>query len=777
MEKARQFNVIGKNIERKDGKEKVNGNIKYTDDLPVPGMLYTAFVTSPHAHAEILDIESNAAGKEKGILGVFTGSDFPYLIGLYLGDKPPLARDKVRYFGEPVAVVVAHSESEARSAAKLIKINYKQLPIVSSPVDAIKNGAAILHEKLDTYNHIDAILPEPGTNISNRTKIRKGNIEEGFKKADVIIDEEFSFPPGDHVFIEDRIAIVEIRSDGQVIIRSSTQSPFGVQNLMSSFFDIPSGKITVTAPPVGGGFGGKAGIQLEPLTYLLSKKMNGRPVRVALKREEDLISAPGSAGLHAKVRLGANKEGKLTAADIMLLFDSGGYADYAVNVSRAAAFASSGPYKIDNIKTDSLSVYTNHPYATAYRGFGHIELSYAIERAMDILAEKLKIDPLNFRIINAIKAGDTTPTQNVLDNSTGDLKGCLNKVAERLKWSEGNYLKVTDKIVRTKGVACFWKAPAIPTNTEAGAIITFNNDGSINLSTGAVEIGQGILTGLAQIVAEEFGINTDMVHVVREIITDRSPHDWTTAASRTLFMAGRAAIMAASDAISKIKKTASSILMCPEEDLDVKDDRVFIRDEKGKYILLKNIVNGYTYPDGKSIGGPIIGTGQYIARHLTHVDSETGKGRPALEWTMGAEGVEVEVNLQDGTFKILKAACAMDVGRVINPDIARGQVVGSIAMGIGYSTTEAFEFDKNQKVLNGNLRDFKILRYGEHPEYFVDFLTTPQQDGPYGARGLGEQGIIGIPGALSAAFSKAVGKQLNKMPLTPEYLWSEGDLR
>lgn len=769
--------VIGTNTERLDGREKVNGDTRYTDDLPLPGMLYTAFVTSPHAHAEIIDIETSSAEKAKGVLGVFTGDDFPYLIGLYLGDKPPLAREKVRYFGEPVAVVVAQSESEARIAAKLIKPGYKTLPTVSSPEDALKTDAPVLHKNLSSYNHIDAIIPEPGTNVGNRTKIRKGNIEKGFEKSDKIIEGNFSFPPGDHVFMEDRIAIVEIRSDGQVIVRSSTQSPFGVQNLMSSFFDIPSGKITVTAPPVGGGFGGKAGIQLEPLAYLLSKKMNGRPVRVALTREEDLVSAPGSAGLQASVRLGATEDGILTAADILLLFDSGGYADYAVNVSRAAAFASSGPYKIDNIRTDSLSVYTNHPYATAYRGFGHIELSYAIERAMDILAEKLNMDPLEFRFKNVIKAGDTTPTQNILDKNTGDLKGCLNKVSERLKWSEGNYLKISKNIVRTKGVACFWKAPAIPTNTEAGAIITFNNDGSINLSTGAVEIGQGIITGLAQIVAEEFGVSADMVHVVREIITDRSPHDWTTAASRTLFMAGRAAVMAADDAKSKIKKTASSVLLCPEEDLEVQGDKVFLKDEEDKFISLEKIVNGYSYPDGTSIGGPIIGTGQYISRHLTNVDPETGAGRPALEWTMGAEGVEVEVNLEDGSFKILKAACAMDVGRVINPDIARGQVVGSMAMGIGYSTTEALEFDRNQKVLNGNLRDFKILRYGDHPEYFVDFLTTPQKDGPYGARGLGEQGIIGIPGALSAALSKAVGKQLNRMPLTPEYIWSEGGIK
>lgn len=777
MNRIDNLKTIGKNAERKDGRDKVNGKIRYVDDLPLPGMLYTAFVTSSHAHAEISKIEFEKSLNQQGVRGIFTGKDFPYLIGLYLGDKPPLARDIVRYFGEPVAVVVADTEADARFAAKLIKVTYNPLKVISSPKEAILIGAPIIHENMENYTHIDAILPEPGSNIANRTRIRKGNIETGFAEADVIIEEDFSFPPGDHVFLEDRISIVEILSDDQVMIRSSTQSPFGVQNIMSSLFNIPNGKITVSVPAVGGAFGGKAGIQLEPLAYLLSKKMGGRPVRIALTREEDFISAPGAAGLEARVKLGANSEGRITAAEILFLFDSGAYADYSVNISRAAAFASSGPYKIDNIKTDSLCVYTNHPFSTAYRGFGHIEMAYALERSMEIMADRLKIDPVEFRMINAIQAGDTTPTQNILDINTGNLKGCLSKVSERLNWKAGNYIKISETVVRAKGIACFWKAPAIPTNTEAGAILTFNNDGSINLSTGAVEIGQGILTGLAQIVAEMFRIHPDMVHVVREVITDRSPHDWTTAASRTLFMAGRAAIMAAEDAIFQIKKTAASVLLCPEEDLDVSEGHVFIREEQETGISLGNIVNGYTYKNGTAIGGPVIGRGSYISRHLTNVDPKTGKGRPALEWTMGAEGVEVEVDLRDGSYRILKSACAMDVGRVINPDIARAQVVGSMAMGIGYSTKEAFEFDKNQKVLNGSLRDFKILRYGEHPDYFVDFLTTPQTDGPFSARGLGEQGIIGMPGALSAAFSRAIGKQLNKMPLTPEYIWSEGGIK
>jgi CO/xanthine dehydrogenase Mo-binding subunit len=320
-------------------------------------------------------------------------------------------------------------------------------------------------------------------------------------------------------------------------------------------------------------------------------------------------------------------------------------------------------------------------------------------------------------------------------------------------------------------VSCYWKAPAIPTFTDAGAIVSFNEDGSVNLVTGAVEMGQGIYTGLAQLVAERLSMDVGRIHVVHEVGTDRSTHDWTSAASRTLFMAGRAALAACDDAVTQIKRVASAPLRCPEEDLEVGDERVYLRDDPEQGLPLSSVVLGYVYENGNAIGGPIIGRGKYIARHLSHIDPETGKGRPGLEWTLGAEGVEVEVDLRDGSFRVLCAVCAMDVGRVINPALARGQIVGAMAMGIGYTTREAFAFDARERVVNGRLRDYKLLRYGEHPEYIVEFIETPQGDGPFGARGLGEQGIIGMPGALSAAFSRAVGVQLCELPITPESLW------
>ena len=766
---------IGTSLPRDDGPEKTSGRTRFTDDRPRPGVLHAAVLASPHARARILGIATDKARAASGVRGVFTGADWDVLIGLYLGDKPPLARGEVRHHGEGVAAVVADDEAAALRALRLLQVDYEVLPPVRSPREALAPGAPILHPELASYRRIPAILPEAGSNVANRTRIRKGDAAAAFRQAAVTVEGSFSFPPGDHVAMEPRAVEAEVRPDGRLLIHSSTQSPFGVRTLMSKAFGIPEGMIEVVAGSVGGGFGGKAGIQMEPLAYLLSKAMGGRPVRLVNSREADILTSPGRAGLQARVALAAEADGSLLAADIEFLFDSGGYADYAVNVSRAAGYACTGPYRIPNVTADSICVYTNHPFATAYRGFGHIELSFAVERAMDLLAGKLGMDPAELRLKNAIRSGDTVPTGAVLDGNTGDLAACIRTVKQRLNWTEGTRIETTGadgrKRIRAKGIACFWKAPAIPTFTDAGAVLHFSEDGSVSLVTGIVEIGQGTLTGLRQIVAEGLDMDPAKVRVVNEVDTDRAPHDWTTAASRSLFMAGRAALDAVADAVTQIKRTASAPLRCSEEDLEVSGGRVFLHDDPGTGLPLERVVLGFVYPDGISVGGPVIGRGKYIARHLTGIDPETGAGHPGLEWTLGAEGVEVEVDPATGESRFLKAACCMDVGRVINPDIARGQVVGAMGMGLGFATREAFVFDSNERVQNGTLRDFKILRFGEEPEYFADFIETPQGDGPFGARGLGEQGIIGMPNAVASAFSRAAGVRFDRLPITSEAVW------
>ena len=765
---------VGASTPRKDGEDKVRGRLRYLADKKSPDMLHAALKTSPHAHALIKSINPDQALQAPGVRAVLTGKDIPGNLGIYLGDKPPLAKGKVRHYGEPVAAVVADSEAAAKAALSLIEVEYEPLNVVRSPSQALSKDAPLLHEDMAEYIHIPPILPEPGSNIANRTKIRKGNVEEGFKASETVVEEIFSFPPGDHVAMEPRASTAEILEDGQVVIHSTTQAPFVVRSLLGAAFNLPTGKITIITGPLGGGFGGKAGIQLEGLAYLLSKAVGGRPVKLVNSRENDLISSPGRTGLEAKVKLGCSGDGRLQAAEILFCFDSGAYADYAVNISRAAAIACTGPYTVPNVWCDSLCVYTNHPFATAYRGFGHVELAFAVERAVDLLAEKGGFDPLELRKINAIQEGDTTPTQSPMDANTGDLRQCLDNLAEMLDWSGGARQELLDGNVRAKGVSCFWKAPAMPTNADGGAILTFNEDGTVNLHCGVIEIGQGIKTALAQILAEKMGLEPDQVHIINEVNTRAAPHDWATAASRSLFMIGRALLEAADDAMRQLKRTASIVLRCPPEDLEVSGGRVFLADEPEIGLPLAELALGYMFPEGNAVQGQVIGVGRYISRRLTGIDPESGEGRPALEWTMGAQGVEVELNPSDGTYRVLKAACSMDVGKVINPFLARGQVVGGMSMGLGFAGWEAFTLNKQGKMVNDSLRNYKILRYGEEPQYLVKFVETPQRDGPYGARGLGEQGVLGMPGALAGALSRGLGNQLTSLPLTPQKIWEAG---
>lgn len=764
------YSSIGKPIIRKDGIEKINGSIKYVNDYTYSGVLYAAIKTSVLSHGKIKSIDTRKASQLSGVRAILTGEDYPILQGCYLKDKPPLAVDKVRYYGEPVAAVVADTFEEAAAAAEEIKIEYEPLPLVKNARDASNKGAPLLHENLGKYSYKDTIQPEKNSNIANHTKIRKGNIVSGFENSDVIIEASLSIPSGDHAAMEPRTTIAEIRSDGQVVIHTSTQTPFLVRKLLSTYFKIPVKRITIIAPPLGGGFGGKAGIQLEALAYLLSRAVGGRPVKIANTREADLLMSAGRNGMEATIRLGSTQEGRLQAAELMYYFDCGAYADYVVKISRAAAIACTGPYHIPNVWCDSLCVYTNKPYGTAYRGYGHTELTFAVERGMDILAKKLGMDPLRLRLINAIEAGDTTPCLNTMEDNDGNLRRCLERAADLINWQDGGVKWVDDYTIRASGISALWKATIISLNTGDNALVSVDEDGSVNLHCGVMELGQGTKTALAQIAAEVLRISTDNVKVFMPVNTDTSPYDWATVGSRSLFMAGKAVIEAAEDALNQLLDRASNLFKLPKEALDYGGGRVFVKAKPDIYIDFIKLAGGEGLEGNIISRNQIIGRGNYKMQHKYEIDPETGEGRATI-WTLGAEAVEVEVNIEDFSFKVLRAACVMDVGKVINPELARGQVVGSMAMALGMATTESFNFNKGLQVLNGSLRSYKVLRLGEEPEYLVEFIETPQVDGPYGARGLGEQAAIGIPAAVANALSTALGTELNRLPLVPEALW------
>lgn len=766
---------IGVDTLRKDAWEKVTGRAKYTGDTITADVLHTRLLTSPYSHALIKNIDTTKALKSCGVKAVITGENLPFLTGSMICDRPIIAREKVRYFGEPVAVVVANSEEEAMRAVHLIEVDYEKLPVVNSIKDAITPEGTLVHRDLGRYYYPGThIYPKSDSNVMDHVKIRKGDIDTGWEESEVVLEASFSLPQSDHIAMETRNAQAQILPDGTVIIHTSSQAPYGVKEELSKTFKIPEGKIIVRTPYVGGAFGGKATIQLEYIVYLASLAVDGRLVRLANSREQDMMSSPSKIATEAKLKIGATKDGKIKALKCTYMTDCGAYADTGPRMAKSIAASCSGPYNIENIHCDSYSVYTNHCYVTSFRGFGHTTSVFCIERIIEMLAEKLRIDPFKIRLRNAIKENDYTPTQDkVTLNNTGDLSSCLVKLRDAMNWNEGIVTTTEDGKIRAKGISSLWKTSNSPTNATSGAILTLNTDGSINLNFGGVEIGPGMKTTVAMILAEKMKMSVDKIHVFMGVDTQVTPKHWKTVASMTTFMAGNAVIKAADDLIEQLKQLGSIVLKCQPEDLEVANERVYYSSNPDLYINFKNIVHGYKYDGGESIWGQMIASGSYIFSQLKPLDKETGKGKTGVTWTVGAQGVEIEYDPRVHTYRLIKAATVIDGGKIINPKLAKGLIMGGMSMGLGLATREDFLYNTDGIIENTSLRTYKVMRYGENPDYYVDFIETPQIDGPFGTRGIGEHGILGIPSAFANAISAATKTNFNSIPVTSETIWKK----
>lgn len=763
---------IGKSIPKIDGYEKVTGTAKYTVDYVNKNMLYAKLLISPHAHAKINSINTEKAKNMPGIKAIITGNDSPLLVGVLLEDRPILARDKVRYHGEPVAVVVANSELEAERAVQKIEVEYEELPVINSASEAF-NSKVLVHEQMNNYRILKPLSPIPNTNVANLVKIRKGNTEQGFKESRHTIEASFTIPQSDHVALETRNVRCEIKKDGTVEINTSSQAPFVVRKFISDYFQVPMGKVVVNTPYVGGAFGGKAAVDLEYIAYIASKAVGGKLIKLVNSREEDMIVSPVKIGLEAKIKLGCSEDGILKAAELTYLVDGGAYSNMAVGITRSIATDCTGPYKIENVCCDAYCMYTNHPFATSFRGFGHGEYTFAIERTMDLLAEKISMDPFEFRMKNAIKSGDTSPTMTDLSESNlGNLHTCLQRLKLIMNWDKDSIVtSLGGGRVKAKGISCFWKSPSTPTNAASSAIITLNPDGSINLNIGSVELGPGTKTSFTQMAAEKMGLEVNQVHVNIDVNTAISPVHWKTVASMSTYMVGRAIEEAVNNTMNEIKKIGSAVLRCPPEDLEVGYGRVYVKDEPEFYIDLKDLAHGYQYPNGNSIGGQVIGHGSYIMRHLSKLNPETGAGKSGPTWTVGAQGVEVIYDTKNYTYKVTKAYSVIDSGPLINPTSAKGVVMGGMSMGLGLTTREGFIFNDKGIIQNNQLRNYKLITFDENPEYVIDFVETKQIDAFYGSRGIGEHGLIGMPASVGNALSKATNLNINSLPILPETIF------
>jgi CO/xanthine dehydrogenase Mo-binding subunit len=759
---------VGKSVPRIDVYEKVTGAAVFADDMQFgPGLYYGRLVRSPYAHAAIKGIDASKALELPGVKAVVTGQDVNVRIGLYLIDRSIFPIDRVRVVGEPVAGVVATSEEIAERAAQLVEVEYEELPAVFDPVEAAQPDAPLLHPDLGEYEVASFIFPEPGTNISEHFKLRKGDTESAWSKCAAIVEGTFRLPQIQHVPIEPHVAVSLWEPSGAVTLWTCSQSPFAQRDLISQSLGIPHGNLRVVSPYVGGGFGGKAGVSMEVYAVVLAGAVKGHPVKLRMTREEEFFGTTVRQTLVANTKIGCDDEGNLLAMETEYYFGGGAYNDYGVNIARAAGYSCTGPYDIPNVTGDSYCVYTNRPIGSAMRGFGMPEIHWGIEQIMDQLAAEIGMDPSDFRRRNCVKTGATILTG--MEMPAIDLVACIDKVTEAIHWGDKEPPSAPHKR-RGQGIAIMWKAPAMPPNPGSSAIVRFNEDATVNVEIGAQDLGQGAFTVVAQMAAQVLGVPYEWVRVSVPVDTKYSPYEWQTVASRITWSTGNAVKAAAEDARRQILAIVAEHWNEDPEDLDIKDGRVISYQSEREQTLKNMVIYGLPNENFEGWkGGPIVGQGRFMPTYVTNLDPETGQGtRAVVHYTVGAQAVDLEVDTETGQIDVLRIASAYDVGKAINPDLVMTQIEGGAVHGMS-SAFEALRFDEQGRPLNASLVDYRIATSVDVPqEIHGDLVETPLEDGPWGARGVGEHVMVQTAPAIANAIHNALGIRFSDLPLSAD---------
>ncbi|MCL5046292.1 MAG: xanthine dehydrogenase family protein molybdopterin-binding subunit [Actinobacteria bacterium] len=740
--------VVGQPVLRVDGVEKVTGAALYAADLRLPGMLHAKVLRSPHPHARIVSVDVGEALKLPGVVAAVTGRDLETLGGEAVRDMPFLARERVRYAGEPVAAVAATEESIAEEALKLIKVTYQELPAVYDPVLAAREDAPLLHERVESYQRIGAVKPVPGTNVINFSEDKQGDVERGFAEADYVFADTFRMHTVQHGQIEPHCSVAQWGLDGRLTVWTSNDGPHRLRKDLSDALGLPLTRIRVIVPYLGGGYGGKGGLKAEPIAIALARKIPGRPVRLVLTREEVFTATLVRHAAVITVKTGVKADGTLVAREVIGYWDTGAYAEKGPTVVKQSTAAAAGPYRVPNIRLVGNCVYTNRVPAGAYRGYGTPQVTWAYESQMDLIAHRMRLDPLEFRLKNVLREGDRLPTGQPA-HGVG-IEECLRRVAAELKWGE------KPGPGRGKGIACTAKNTKTPSGSAA--YVSFNQDGTAGVLTSSVEIGQGVRTIMAQIAAEELGVPVERVNVSFPD-TDTTPFDASTTSSRTTFHMGNAVRAAARNVKEQLAQLAAFNWNCAPEDVSVGEGRVSLRDDPGKSLTYHALLRGCY-----GAGGSVLGNGFYYPR----ADEDGGMwSAPSVFWMYGAQGAEVEVDQETGQVRVLKLVAAHDVGRAINPVTCSGQIEGGAVHGLGTSVYEEVIVE-NGRVLNANFHDYKLPTAMDLPEVVPIIVEAAHKDGPYGAKGVGEPVLAPTAPAIANAVEAATGVRIQELPLTPE---------
>ena len=744
-EKKDNYKVIGKNPTRHDGTDKVTGRAQYGADIRLPGMYYGAMLRSPHAHARILSIDTSQAESYPGVKAVVTAKDLPAVeskiadlgegtINLRHQSNNVLAKDKVLYFGHAIAAVAATNIHVAEEAAALIKVEYEVLPPVLDVRKAMQDDSAILLDNMRTDE-----LGKKGefpSNIASHSQERVGDVAKGFQDASVIVEREFFTSMVHQGYIEPQNATAQYNPDGQITIWCSTQGSFGVREQTAQILDIPISMIRVIPMEIGGGFGGKVGVYLEPVVVLLSRKSGYRPVKMTMSRSEVLAATGPTSGSYIKVKMGADGNGKITAAQAILMYEAGAYPGSPVGAGMGVIFA---PYRIENAEVDGYDVLVNKPRTAAYRAPGGSNAAFAGETVIDELCEKLGMDPIEFRLLNGVKEGDRRVGGPIYDRI-----GFLDTL-EAAK-SSPHYRAPLEGPYRGRGVASgFW----FNYGGKSSASASINNDGTISLLTGSVDIG-GTRTSIAMQLAEGLGLPAESI---RPGVADTDSVGFTegTYGSRTTFATGWAVYEVSKLLKEKLSERAAIIWETEPDKIHFEHGTFLFDDKQMTFTELASRLD--------ETGGPVVASAavrpeQSGPAFATHI-------------------VDVEVDPETGKVEILRYTAVQDAGKAIYPNYVESQMQGGVAQGVGWALNEEYLYDDQGRLINSSLLDYRMPVALDLPMIDSIIVEVPNPGHPYGVRGVGEVPIVPPLAALANAIYRAVGVRMTVLPATPARIVTE----
>lgn len=740
--------VVGKRIPKLDAPEKVTGSTVYADDMRIAGLLTAAIKRSPHAHARIVSIDTSKAEALPGVHAVIHAGNVLQRAFGYGHDNEPLKSGKVRCIGDEVAAVAAVDAEIAQQALDLIEVDYDLLPEVDDPGAAMLPDAPVIHEELDIKG-----------NVSMRWDFETGDLAAAEAHSAVIVEGAYSSPQAAPAPIETHVVIADFDPTGHLTVISPVHMVFMYRKELADCLGLDWQRITIKQPPVGGSFGGKIDIDTHDFITVLLAKATQRPVKLALTREEEFIGARTRQPIHFKLRTGADADGNITFRDAEVVSDNGAYNAWGSHAMLVAMNTVTSLYKVPTSRVSAAVVYTNKNYGGSVRGFGNPQATFAVEQQIEELADALGIDPIAFRLQNANTAGSTT-TQGLKITTCG-LTECLQTVRDKSGWVERRGTQ-REKF-RGLGAAAYIHVGGgarIYGSDGCGAMIKIDDSGQVALISGSSELGQGSETVLAMIVAEEIGVPIDVVTVTNSD-TDVKPWDVGVHASRTTFVAGNAARLAARGAKVKLLETAAEMFGVAASEFDIEDG-----------MILRNGDRHTAVPYAKAVRRRLLREQSSIIMSSAFYDPPTEKqdegfiGNISATYGFGAHVAEVEVDPETGMIRVIDLWAAHDVGRALNPMSCEGQIEGGAVMGIGLALTEELPV-QHGRFLAPNLHDYGMPTSVDPPRIDVTLVETIDPEGPYGAKGIGEGGIILPPAAIANAVADAIGIRPREYPMRP----------